>query len=101
RSGSAGYVKTSVDVSTVAGLILPKLAFQSSRRFNSGHVDVNLAYTTRSIYEEHSLYYWMHMGYSDFASLSPNPTNFDDIEKSTQISADIALGFDLSQAVRL
>jgi hypothetical protein len=41
------------------------------------------------------------MGYSDFVRLGPNPTNFDDIEKSTQISADVALGFDLSPSVNL
>lgn len=101
RSSTSGSIRTSVDVSSVAGLILPKIAFKSSRRFDAGRFDFNLAYTTRSIYEEHSLYYWMHMGYSDFVRLGPNPTNFDDIEKSTQISADVALGFDLSPSVNL
>jgi hypothetical protein len=92
-----GNDQLAVEVGHVAGALLPKVALSIRRT----HIDASASFGRNSVYESHSLLYWMHMGYDAFASLSPNPSNFSDIMVNTTATADLSINLLDDSSVKL
>jgi hypothetical protein len=75
------------EISQVAGAILPKI--QAS--YHRSPITLHASYSRNSVFEQHSLWYWMSMGYNGFSSLTPNPAGFDQIGVNSLATADLEL----------
>ncbi len=92
-----GTDQVTAEVGHVAGAILPKVALSIRRT----HINASASFSRNSVYESHSLLYWMHMGYDAFSSLSANPSNFDDIKANTVATADLSINLLNDESVKL